>query len=81
MQETEISACGFDFYFYSPPYHLKLTLPGRVVDTERNDDKENQVGSCRYDVDKQRFFVELEKFEKGFHLNAAICFASVSIVI
>ncbi|CAH1783363.1 unnamed protein product [Owenia fusiformis] len=57
VSDTEVFIDGTDFKFYSKPYFLRLTLPGRLVEDGREE--------AKYDVDKGSYTVTVPKETPG----------------
>lgn len=57
VDDTEIYVEGKDFVFSSPPYHLRLHLPGRLVENERS--------TAKYECELGDFTFTFEKENKG----------------
>ncbi|BES98753.1 protein SHQ1 homolog [Nesidiocoris tenuis] len=61
IQKTELIADDFNVYFHAPPYYLRLKLPGRV--------RENERESGQYDATTGVFTFKLEKVDRGSHFE------------
>lgn len=59
ISETEIYIEKNDFRFFSPPYYLRLHLPGEIM----------EMGATNgiYDADDGKFVLTMEKVNKGEH--------------
>jgi len=59
ISETEIYVEKNDFRFFSPPYYLRLQLPGEVT--------EMGASNAVYDADDGKFILTVEKVNRGEH--------------
>ncbi|PNF43936.1 hypothetical protein B7P43_G02786 [Cryptotermes secundus] len=59
ISETEIYIEKNDFRFFSPPYYLRLNLPGEIM--------EMGASNGIYDADDGKFILTVEKVNKGEH--------------
>ena len=61
VDRTEVFMDGTDFRFSSPPYFLRLHLPGEI--------EENDAASGAWDAETTSFVVKCPKVVQGEHFN------------